>query len=314
MISKMSQRTSDGSDPEIFRLAALGEVSLARKVERHLAATPEDFQFDDIVEVIGGADLRFALLANAASRTGSPNAIMNPHIVFRCDPDNLSLLQRLGIHVVSLAHNHIMDFGEAAVHETIEQLDDRDIGHVGAGRNYEDANQPLLLECNGKKVAFLGHSFIYSASTRMATRKRAGVSDHRMGKILPRIRELARSGYMVIVSIHWGLEYALYPLPYNMRQGRQMIEHGASLILGHGPHYPQGMEWYGEGRILYSLGNFMFDEPYHFSNRSFFYQAGRHQTEPDPGRDASPDLVGQSCPEAFGRRRASEPARARGPA
>ena len=70
---------------------------------------------------------------------------------------------------------------------------------------------------------------------------------------------------------HWGYEYSFYPLPYQMRSARQMIDAGASVILGHGPHYPQGIERYRDGRIVYSLGNFIFDEPHKYANRSFVF-------------------------------------------
>jgi hypothetical protein len=90
---------------------------------------------------------------------------------------------------------------------------------------------------------------------------------------VPLIRELSRSGYDVIPTIHWGFEYSFYPLPYQMRQARRMIDAGASLVLGHGPHYPQGIESYRGRDIVYSLGNFIFDEPHKFANRSFIYTA-----------------------------------------
>jgi poly-gamma-glutamate capsule biosynthesis protein CapA/YwtB (metallophosphatase superfamily) len=144
---------------------------------------------------------------------------------------------------------------------------------VGAGRNYADANAPLLLDCKGRRLAFLSYAFIYSANTRMATRTRAGISDHRMHRILPLIRELHGSGYDVIPTIHWGFEYSFYPLPYQMRQARRMIDAGACLVLGHGPHYPQGIESYRGRDIVYSLGNFIFDEPHKFARRSFIYGA-----------------------------------------
>jgi hypothetical protein len=107
----------------------------------------------------------------------------------------------------------------------------------------------------------------------MATSSRAGISDHRMRRILPQIRRLSAAGHDVVVMIHWGFEYRFYPIPYQMRQARRMIDEGACLILGHGPHYPQGIEEYRRRPIVYSLGNFIFDEPHKFANRSFIYEA-----------------------------------------
>jgi poly-gamma-glutamate capsule biosynthesis protein CapA/YwtB (metallophosphatase superfamily) len=261
-------------DQPIYKLAAVGDVMLDREVGRHFRRAPEDYSLPELAEVMGRYDLVFANLENPVGIRGTPDPVQRPHITFRCHPDTLQVLRSLRVSVVSLGNNHMLDYGGEALAETLEHLDANGIRHVGAGRNYREANEPLLLEINGKKVAILSYVFIYSASTAMATRTRPGVSDHRIRKILPRIRDLARQGYQVLVSLHWGLEYSFFPIPYQMAQARRMIDSGASLIIGHGPHYPQGIESYGGGKIIYSLGNFIFDEPFKFANRSFVYGVG----------------------------------------
>jgi poly-gamma-glutamate synthesis protein (capsule biosynthesis protein) len=228
---------------------------------------------DDVRGVLKGFDIVCLNLENPVGTKGSPDPIQDPHVTFRGSPETLDILKSLGVTIVSLGNNHMLDYGEPSLSETLELLDGAGIKWVGAGRNYEEANRPLLITCHGRRIAFLSFAFIYSANTRMAGRHRAGVADHRLNRILPRIRELKRSGCDVVVLIHWGKEYSFYPLPYQMRQARRMIDSGASLILGHGPHYPQGIEQYRGAEIVYSLGNFIFDEPHKFSNRSFIYGA-----------------------------------------
>ncbi len=258
-------------EKEIYRLAAMGDVMLSRDVGRHFVDKPQDFLFDDIRGVLKDHDLIFLNLENPVGTKGTPHRIQDPQVTFCCHPDSLQVLKNLGVTAVSLGNNHMLDYGDIALRETVEHLDALGIKHAGAGRNYEEANRPLLMECKGRKIAFLSYVFIYSASTRMATRNKPGVSDHRIDRILPVIKNLSLSGYLAIVSIHWGHEYSFFPLPYQMRQARRMIDNGASIILGHGPHYPQGIENYNGGQIVYSLGNFIFDEPYVFANRSFIY-------------------------------------------
>lgn len=266
------------NEKEVYRLAAMGDVMLAREVGKHIKDKPEDFLFSDIKLVLKNYDLIFLNLENPVSTKGIPHHIQDPHVTFCCLPENLQVLKNLGASIVSLGNNHMLDYGETALCETLEHLNTLGIKHVGAGRNYKEANHPLIEEYNKKKVAFLSYVFIYSASTRRAKGNRPGVSDYRINKILPIIRDLSISGYQVIVSIHWGIEYSLYPLPYQMKQARLMIDNGASLILGHGPHYPQGIEHYKQGQIVYSLGNFIFDEPYRLANRSFIYGVGVSET------------------------------------
>jgi poly-gamma-glutamate synthesis protein (capsule biosynthesis protein) len=280
-------------------LAAVGDMMMARAVGRHYEDAAGDFAMPDVVGALAGADIVCANLENPVAIGGRPDPVQDPHITFRAAPATLAILKTLGVGVVALGNNHMLDYGESALIETLEHLDACRIGRVGAGRNYQEANAPLLLECNGRRLAFLSFAFIYSANTRMATRTRAGISDHRLRRILPQIRELAGAGYDVIPMIHWGFEYCFFPLPYQMRQARRMIDAGARMVLGHGPHYPQGIERYGGRDIVYSLGNFMFDEPHKFANRSFIYasrlddgpSAREHQLTPVHLRNHVPHVV-----------------------
>lgn len=256
-----------------LRVAAVGDIMLAREVGRHYRTAPADFAMPDIGTLLSGVELVLANLENPVATVGRPDPAQNPQVTFRAAPETLEVLKGIGVNAVSLGNNHMLDYGDDALVETLEHLDRAGIGRVGAGRNYEEANAPLLLKFGGHRVAVLSHAFVYSVNTRMATQTRAGVADHRMSRILPRIRRLAASGHDVIVTVHWGFEYRFFPLPYQMRQARRMIDAGARLVLGHGPHYPQGIETYRGREIVYSLGNFIFDEPYKFARRSFIYAA-----------------------------------------
>ena len=253
------------------RLAAVGDIMMARDVGRHYDTTPSDFAMPDVSAVLGSADIVCANLENPVAISGRPDPVQDPHVTFRAAPRTLDVLKALNVEIVSLGNNHMLDYGQAALIETLERLDSAGIKRVGAGRNYREANEPVMLERNGRRLAFLSHAFIYSANSRMATSRSAGISDHRATRILPQVRELSRAGFDVVVMIHWGFEYRFFPIPYQMRQARQMIDEGASLILGHGPHYPQGIERHRDRDIVYSLGNFIFDEPHKFANRSFIY-------------------------------------------
>ena len=257
--------------PNNIRLAAVGDIMLAREVGRHYDRTPSDFAMPDVREVLEDMDIVCANLENPVAIGGQADPVQDPHITFRAAPHTLDVLKALHVGVVSLGNNHMLDYGESALIETLDRLDAAGIKRVGAGRNYDEANAPLIVECRGRRVAFLSHAFIYSANSRMATTRTPGISDYRAGRILPRIRDLSKTGHDVVVMLHWGFEYNFFPLPYQMRQARRMVDAGASVILGHGPHYPQGIERYRGRDIVYSLGNFIFDEPHKFANRSFIY-------------------------------------------
>ena len=277
----------------------MGDIMLDRAVGQHFRSQPDAFAMPEIATVLRDYDLVFANLENPVGVNGSPHPIQNPNVTFCCHPESLKVLKNLGVSVVSLGNNHMLDYGPVSLEETLHYLDANGIRHVGAGRNYEEANRPLLTTIKGNQVAILSYVFLYSASTERATRSTAGVSDHRIHVIIPRIRDLVRAGYQVLVSVHWGAEYSFFPLPYQMRQARQMIDAGATMIIGHGPHYPQGIETYKGGKIIYSLGNFIFDEPFLYANRSFIYgieieksnQLGNEKMYPVHIRNHVPSLV-----------------------
>jgi poly-gamma-glutamate capsule biosynthesis protein CapA/YwtB (metallophosphatase superfamily) len=255
------------------RIAALGDIMLARDVGRHYVNKPDDFKLEEIAGILGQYDLVIANLENPVGIKGAPHPKQDPHVAFRCHPDTLAVLKNLNVDVVSLGNNHLLDYGEETLFESLHYLEKANIAHVGGGKDYAQANKPACFSIRGMKIALLSSVMIYSASTERAAAKKPGVADYRIAPLLANIRALKRKGYTVLVTVHWGLEYCFYPVPYQRLQARRMIDAGASLILGHGPHYPQGIEDYQQGQIVHSLGNFIFDEPHYYSNKSFVYGA-----------------------------------------
>ena len=287
------------SNARPIKIAAMGDAMLTRTVGARFAESPSDFAFNDFRKLFRDCDIVFLNLENPVSRNGTPHPIQKANVTFCAAPPTLQILKNMGVNVVSIANNHLLDYGPEALEATRENLRAYQIKFCGAGRNRREANQPAIIKVRDHKVAILSHVFVYSASTLKATRRRAGVADQRINPILKQIRTLKRQGCLVLVSLHWGIEYGFYPVPYQRRQAKRMIEAGASLIIGHGPHYPQGIENYRHGQIIYSLGNLFFDEPYEFANKSFIY-TGRidpmrgvtdHKIFPYHIRDGLPELV-----------------------
>ena len=106
-----------------YRLAAMGDVMLARDVGRHFAAAPEDFRMDDVRSALKGFDLVCLNLENPIGTRGSPDPVQDPHVTFRAGPETLDILQGLGVTLVSLGNNHMLDYGAASLIETLELLD-----------------------------------------------------------------------------------------------------------------------------------------------------------------------------------------------
>ena len=161
-------------------------------------------------------------------------------------------LRRLGVSVVSLANNHIMDFGKEAVASTIAALDDAGIAHFGAGLDFAQASRPALLERDGLRIGFLGF-----AQSQYPTRKREGtipVIDGQARKIVARH---AGECDFLVVCIHEGIEGLGYPMRSTVMAAHSLVDAGAGLVVGGHPHCIQGVEHRHGVDIFYSLGNFL---------------------------------------------------------
>lgn len=177
---------------------------------------------------------------------------------FRMDPVVISVLKNLGIDIVSFANNHVGDYTSLAFSDTLKRLQDGNILFTGAGENYTDAINPRVIEKNNIKTCFIGFSDV-GPNWIKATDKNPGIliaQDPNFSKIISD----AKTGCdVLIVSFHWGDEYQ----KHNSRQEKlahEAIDSGADIIVGAHPHVAQDVEIYKDKPIMYSLGNFMFDQ------------------------------------------------------
>ncbi len=177
----------------------------------------------------------------------------------RCDPGIAEELKALGISAVGLANNHILDFQEEGLFQTLEALEKFSIPYAGAGKNLEDAEKPLEVRCGPLRI---GIWMLAEKELNCADRHRAGSSFFSPERNLPRIPELRAGCDFLIVYLHAGHEFTRIPSPRIRSACRALIDAGADLVIGHHPHMFQGVERYGNGWIAYSLGNLVFDSDY----------------------------------------------------
>jgi poly-gamma-glutamate synthesis protein (capsule biosynthesis protein) len=171
-----------------------------------------------------------------------------------------NILNKSGIHIVSLANNHLMDFGEDGLFSTIDVLDAAEIRHVGAGSNAEKANTPLILTVSGRRISLIARSSVPVASRCYAERDGAGVAWLDVDETIETLRKCKSRSDFVILLVHWGLENYSYPTPNQRALATTFVQAGADAVIGHHPHVLQGVERTGEGIVAYSLGNFLFDD------------------------------------------------------
>jgi len=252
-ISHASEGTllSDTASP--FReltIAAVGDIMLAGME----FSQGIDFPFDSTRAVLQSADIAIGNLEAPFGCGGRP---FNKKFTFRVSPEWAPALVRAGFDVLNLANNHILDYGPGLLFSTLRILDSLDLAHCGAGITRDSAEAPAILCRNGIRVAFLGFSLTYPEAF-WATAKRPGTAFPEKARVVSLIDSLQSLVDLVVVSFHWGKELHSLPEAYQREYAHLSIDAGADLVLGHHPHVLQGIEFYKNVPIVYSLGNFVF--------------------------------------------------------
>lgn len=236
------------------RLAFVGDVMLADGPGRVLASGRDPFAH--VAARLRQADVRIGNLECVVARGGQA---LNKPWTFRADPAVLPVLKR-HLDVVSVANNHVGDFGREAFAEMLGHLDAQGIQRVGGGRNLSEAHRPLVLERQGLRIALLAYNefFPRSFEADVDLPGSAWSEDERVVEDIRRARAEHRVD-LVIPFMHWGTEDDPVANDRQRQLARRMIEAGADAVVGTHPHVVQDAEVYRGKPIVYSLGNFVFD-------------------------------------------------------
>ncbi len=237
----------------------VGDVMLSRSVGALMEQKGDyTFPFLNIATFLRNADLTFANLENPISSGGVK---VGSIYSFRADPRVVEGLKFAGIDVVSIANNHMWDYGRQAFVDTLYNLTNAGIGYVGGGYSFAEAHEGITREINGTKVTLLAYTDLLSKQVA-ATHDAAGVSFLDVEQMKRDIALARNKSDIIVVSFHWGEEYQT---AHNLKQGhiaKAAIDAGADLIVGHHPHVAQEVEEYQGRWIAYSLGNFIFDQSF----------------------------------------------------
>ena len=208
--------------------------------------------FASVKNVFREADVLFGNLEVPLTDVDSPG--IEQAVLIKGSPEAIPYLKDARFSVLNVAHNHIRDFGVKGAIDTIRHLEKNNIPHIGAGRSIAECFKEVVVEVDGRTVAFVGF-YAYGEGLSSNGFHVAGISPQ---LVRHRIAELKEAHDHVVVSFHWGRENVFYPAPEQQEFARLCIDDGASVVIGHHPHYLHGVEKYNRGLIFYSLGNFNF--------------------------------------------------------
>jgi poly-gamma-glutamate synthesis protein (capsule biosynthesis protein) len=247
-----------GGNTEVT-LFAVGDIMLDRYIGKAMELRGQQYPFEKVCPVLKMGDIVFGNLESLLGARNSLPAFQNKLYNFMAPVSAARTLKGSGFTVLNLANNHTVDFGPSAIKDTRQALESEGIEAFGAGKNLEEARTPLILSINGLRVAFLGYT-VANSRLEYAEKDKAGAVPIRPDYIEHDIQSIRNKADIVIVSLHWGIEYQHYPTPEQRRIAHSIIDSGADIILGHHPHVLQGIELYKGRLICYSLGNFLFDQ------------------------------------------------------
>lgn len=202
-----------------------------------------------------------AVLNNEFSISSRGKAMAGKAFTFRADPKHTALYHRLGVDLVTLANNHVFDYGEDAFHDTLDTLREYGVDYAGAGRNAEEAQSPMYYLVDGRKIAFVSATRAEKyILTPEATEDSPGVFRcYDTERLLEVIAEAKEESDYVILLVHWGREGSNELEKVQEETAPLYLEAGADLIVGAHAHRLQGIEFIDGKAVFYNLGNFWFD-------------------------------------------------------
>ena len=239
-----------------------GDLLLDRGVRQRIEHRGVDHLFSPFVDsVFHSSDVVVANLECPATKIVQPNF---KRFIFRAEPEWLKTLKAHGITHLNLANNHSIDQGRAGLTDTKKNIEEAGMIPVGAGENMQEAVQPVLLASSPRKVYLLSSCFI-------------------------------------IVSLHWGGEHTLKPIPLQRQQAHDLIDAGADALICHHTHTLQTIEQYQGKPIYYSIGNFIFDQHKPLNTRACMVKVT--VTKDDAHFETIPIIINNCIPEEGGTRR-----------
>ena len=254
-------KDAEGSEVD---LVFAGDICLTENgyVIDHYDAVGGDINLclsEEIMDRLNEADISMINHEYPVSTRGT--ALEGKYYTFRADPEREMILQQMGIDIVSLANNHIYDFGADAFYDTLETLKEIEMPYVGAGANMEEASRPVYFVAGGIKIGFVSanrsEKYVFTPEAGENSPGVVRMYDTEMMNDI--IREASGRCDYLIAYVHWGTEDSKYYEPYQTAIAQEFFDSGADAIIGSHPHVLQGMGFVDGKPVVYSLGDFWFN-------------------------------------------------------
>jgi hypothetical protein len=243
-------------------LVMTGTTSLVRGTAEWMELKGVLYPGEFVRSVLRGADITHISNEVSFDPACPTPSTWSPGFQFCSRPGYIALLDDMGVDVVELTGNHLLDYGPSDFLTTIDMYDQRGWLHYGGGRNLAEALKPALIVHNGNKLAFVGCN-LSGPKTDWATDASPGAAPCNMDQMHAEIQLLRSQGYIPIMTFQYDEYYTYTPTEYEQRDFRGMADAGAVIVSGSQSHMTAAPEFYGNSFIHYGLGNLFFDQMVH---------------------------------------------------
>ena len=185
-----------------------------------------------------------------------------------CSKNHISFLKAMNTYAVTLANNHIGDYGERALNNTLKLLDENNIKYAGAGNNISEAYSAIRISKEGITISLLS---VCENEFGVAEENKAGSAGYNPRLLMNKIQTEKNVSDFIIVVFHGGNEYNPLPSPDTVERYRFICDMGADAVIAGHTHCPQGYETYNGKPIIYSMGNFLFRNTEKTDNKDSWY-------------------------------------------
>ncbi len=252
-------------DANTNTISIVGDISLAdnwKIMPRYDASGKGVYGIlsEEVVDIMKKSDLMIANSEFTVSTRGTP--MKGKQYTFRANPSRLSIYDEMGIDMVTLANNHVYDYGKDAFLDMLSSFEEKGLPHIGAGRNLEEAMKPYYFIIGGYKFAFVNATRAEKyVLTPGATENSEGVFRcYDPTNMINLIKSLRPDNDYVVAIIHFGWEDHHELEQVQIDSSHMYIDAGADIVVGHHAHTLQGVEFYNHKPIIYNLGDFIFSD------------------------------------------------------
>jgi poly-gamma-glutamate capsule biosynthesis protein CapA/YwtB (metallophosphatase superfamily) len=255
------------ADEPLLRFIAVGDIMLGRGVGMRLQKYGSyDRAFANVSAVLKQGDVVFANLESPLTKS-THSLDPKRKIVLKAKPEAVGALTGAGFNLISIANNHMMDYYETGLFDTMSILSTNQILFAGSGKNIDEARKPAIIVKNGLKIGLLAYSdmaeLVFAGDPYLrysADKDQSGISPRKYEAVIEDVRKLRGQVDLLAVSLHWGAEDSFTVSDEQREFAHKLIDEGVDVILGHHPHQFQGIEMYKGKPVFYSMGNFLFDQ------------------------------------------------------